>query len=600
LKFFHKYRSWFLLGLVLLLVIFVRVRLRDMPLERDEGEYAYAGQLMLQGVPPYKEAYNMKLPGTYAAYAVIMAIFGQTPAGIHIGVMLVNLGSIVLIFLIGRRLLDDVCGLAAAASFALLSLSPSVLGLAGHATHFVVLPALGGLLLLLRTTEQLEKQKAAERKFEARNPKHETNPGFPKAEIGKQKTETSHQGIKNQKSKIKNLFLSGLLFGLAFLMKQHGVFFGICGGLYLLLISFFPEWLEPLNKYDPKRRQSKIADRFQHFGARAKPFLVYCAGCAVPYILTCLVLVAAGVFHQFIFWTISYASKYASAVSSAEGQQMFRQMLKQVAGASAGFWLLACVGALVIWWEQRLPRRQKILLLLFGICSCFATSVGLYFRDHYFILVLPTLGLLSGIATRRALRLLRHDRSVELLLAGAILLVFVIACGAELVGNGLIWFAESPKECVRQTYGTPLFSAAMEAAQLVRSNTAVTDRVAVVGSEPEIYFYAHRRSATGYIYTYPLVEAHSYAKKMQAEMISEIERSAPKLLIYVADPLSWMPRPNTEHRIFDWVLEYWKAHYELVATIDTSGEKEEEADPERVLEKASKNSSIVVVLKRTH
>lgn len=37
------------------------------PLERDEGEYAYAGQLMLQGIPPYQLAYNMKLPGTYAA-----------------------------------------------------------------------------------------------------------------------------------------------------------------------------------------------------------------------------------------------------------------------------------------------------------------------------------------------------------------------------------------------------------------------------------------------------------------------------------------------------------------------------------------------------
>jgi len=45
--------------------------------ERDEGEYADAGQLILQGVPPYTLAYNMKFSGTYAAYAVIMAIFGQ-------------------------------------------------------------------------------------------------------------------------------------------------------------------------------------------------------------------------------------------------------------------------------------------------------------------------------------------------------------------------------------------------------------------------------------------------------------------------------------------------------------------------------------------
>src|SRR2546421_983134 len=115
---FLHYRAWILVGLTILLVMAVRLRLRDMPLERDEGEYAYAGQLMLQGVPPYREAYNLKLPGTPAAYAIIMAIFGQTPAGIHLGLALVNAGSIVLMFLIGRRLLDEHAGTAAAVAFA--------------------------------------------------------------------------------------------------------------------------------------------------------------------------------------------------------------------------------------------------------------------------------------------------------------------------------------------------------------------------------------------------------------------------------------------------------------------------------------------------
>ena len=80
-----RHRAWILAGLTILFVVVVRVRLRELPLERDEGEYAYAGQLMLQGVPPYREAYTMKLPGTYAAYALIMAAFGQSPAGIHLG-----------------------------------------------------------------------------------------------------------------------------------------------------------------------------------------------------------------------------------------------------------------------------------------------------------------------------------------------------------------------------------------------------------------------------------------------------------------------------------------------------------------------------------
>src|SRR5512140_4026993 len=84
-------KRWIFLGLVILFVVFVRVRLLEVPLERDEGEYAYMGQLILQGIPPYGEAYNMKFPGTYLMYALVMAIFGQTIEGIHIGLMIVNL-----------------------------------------------------------------------------------------------------------------------------------------------------------------------------------------------------------------------------------------------------------------------------------------------------------------------------------------------------------------------------------------------------------------------------------------------------------------------------------------------------------------------------
>lgn len=47
---------------VIALAATFRVRVADVPLERDEGEYAYAGQLILQGVPPYAQAYNMKFP----------------------------------------------------------------------------------------------------------------------------------------------------------------------------------------------------------------------------------------------------------------------------------------------------------------------------------------------------------------------------------------------------------------------------------------------------------------------------------------------------------------------------------------------------------
>ena len=146
--------GWCALAVIVFgLVIAIRIRLLGIPLERDEGEYAYAGQLMLQGIPPYTLAYSMKFPGTYASYALIMSIFGQTIFGIHFGLLLVNAATIALIFFIGRRLINSIAGIAAAMSYAVLSASPSVLGLFAHATNFVMLPVLGGTLLILKLSE---------------------------------------------------------------------------------------------------------------------------------------------------------------------------------------------------------------------------------------------------------------------------------------------------------------------------------------------------------------------------------------------------------------------------------------------------------------
>src|SRR3954454_20748763 len=125
----HRPIAHALFALILTLNCALRFHLRNIPLERDEGEYAYAGQLMLQGIPPYKLAYNMKLPGTYAAYAVIMAAFGETTRGIHLGLILVNSLTTILVYFLGRSLFGKICGLSAAACFVLLSLSESVFGL---------------------------------------------------------------------------------------------------------------------------------------------------------------------------------------------------------------------------------------------------------------------------------------------------------------------------------------------------------------------------------------------------------------------------------------------------------------------------------------
>lgn len=113
----------------------IRIRLLGIPLDRDAGEYGYAARLTLQGIRPYQLAYNMLFSNTYAGYAVIMSILGQTISRIHLGLLPINAGTIVLIFFPDRRRANSIVRLAAGTSYAVLSVSPSVLGCACRAPH---------------------------------------------------------------------------------------------------------------------------------------------------------------------------------------------------------------------------------------------------------------------------------------------------------------------------------------------------------------------------------------------------------------------------------------------------------------------------------
>jgi 4-amino-4-deoxy-L-arabinose transferase-like glycosyltransferase len=569
-------RSALIVSAVILLSLFVRFRLRDMPLERDEGEYAYAGQLMLEGIPPYKLAYNMKLPGTYAAYALIMAIFGQTPSGIHVGLALVNCASILLMYFLGRKLLDDTAGVVAAITFGLLSLSPSVLGLAGHATHFVVLPALAATLLLLRATEGkgVESRKSSD---ESQKPKASAEPSMldarpPTASAG---PSTRSAGRSTLDARRSTIFSTGLLFGVAFIMKQQGVFFGIFGGLYLILV--------PLGRYleerDIRKRNYGRLPRGSGEPVSWKTVFghvaVYSAGCIIPYLLTCLILWAGGVFPQFWFWTVDYAAQYASNRPIFDLQALLRSTLSVAVGASSVLWAVGLLGLVVIWWDNRLSVDRRTCLTLFFVCSLLSVSIGLYFRGHYFITLLPALSLLSAVAVTRSLWLLKHNRTIELFLAVPISAAFAIGILATLIGNGAVWFVMKPDEAMHYTYGTTLFTEARQIGHYIRDHSQPKAAIAVIGSEPEIYFYAHRHSATGYIYLYPLMEVQPFASKMQQEMIAEIEKNNPEFVVYVDDNFSWLTTPASQRKIDDWWPKFLEKHLTFTSRTEIQGREDE-------------------------
>jgi hypothetical protein len=65
------------------------------------------------------------------------------------------------------------------------------------------------------------------------------------------------------------------------------------------------------------------------------------------------------------------------------------------------------------------------------------------------------------------------------------------------------------------------------------------------------------------------MEAQSYARRMQEEMISEIELARPRYLVSVSIGSSWARRSDSEQLIFDWANEYLNQYYKVVGFINT-------------------------------
>jgi hypothetical protein len=546
--------AWCLLAAAVIFAVYVRVRLREFPLERDEGEFAYAGQLMLQGIPPYKLAYNMKLPGTYMAYAALMAVFGQSIAGVHLGLLAVNVATIFLLYRLTRELFDPISAGLAAIFFAITSVSPGVLGMAAHATHFVAFFGVAGVWLLWRYL---------------------------------------------QCSRWWLALGSGLLLGTAFLMKQQGVFLMVFGGAVVAAHAL-------VGLVSALRGRSYGGKSWFVLALQA---VAFCAAAVLPYLLVCLWLWRAGVFKTFWFWTVRYAQEYVAEVPLQYAWLSFWQGEGgHVVASERLVWLLMLAGIAAVAFRGRWRPGRSLFVLGFLVFSFLCICPGFFFRSHYFIAMLPAVAMLAGIACGEFLHLStllklplaaapaavkeqpgrrRKPRPMPEAEPPAATFAPLVVPAALVVAAAVIWpFCapaswplsspekwyinfELPAELAcRLTYtGNPFVEAPVIAAYLEKNMTR-DDTVAVLGSEPEIPFYSRRHSATGYIYTYGLMEAQPLAPKMQKDMIDEIEKNNPKYILVVDCRCSWLYNPGSCLDLHKWANRYLREKYEVVGLIE--------------------------------
>jgi hypothetical protein len=204
---------------------------------------------------------------------------------------------------------------------------------------------------------------------------------------------------------------------------------------------------------------------------------------------------------------------------------------------------------------QKNRADEKFFLLALLLFSAAAVCPTFHFTDHYFVLMLPAVALLAAKAFDMAAARLASMPLAMIHWAPWLLFAFSWA-GVAWTHRG-VFFEWTPAETAARLYPVNNFQVYPVIGAYLGRHASPAAKIAVLGSEPELMFYAHRRSVTGYIYMYDLVQEQPFREVMDGEMIHEVEQGRPDYIVFVNLTLSWRPDPPENLQTMQrWLEDY--------------------------------------------
>lgn len=169
------------------------------------------------------------------------------------------------------------------------------------------------------------------------------------------------------------------------------------------------------------------------------------------------------------------------------------------------------------------PTAKK--LLMGGLFACAFAAAYRDINGHYYILLLPFLALLAA----------GFMNTLKTKYAALLCVAAVAANIAPMAGQ----LSLTPEQLVRKIYGGNPFSESVLMAKKLAKITTPDDEVFIAGSEPQILYYAKRKSASRFVIMYPLMYATPLARKYQELAIDELTAKQPKAVVLSRTGASW-------------------------------------------------------------
>lgn len=316
---------FFLLSAWLFIMLLHSYYLKERYYVNDVAGYAYNTLEVMNGRGWYASTWHNKPPGINFIYLIAFSIFGKSFITTQIIALLADILSAFLLYLLGRYILYKEIRLffLLPISFALFCVS---VGLEGHCANtetFLAVFEIAGMLFL---------------------------------------------GLAYKKKKNTFYFMSGLMLGIAFMIKQAGLMTFIAGLIFIFVVKI-------IDKKDVKFLIGKL--------------FIFIISFFIPLALLSIFFLSQGVFDKFIKYTFIIPYQYGKEMSAVARMRIIqsREGIWDMLGIELiVFGISALFGTLYILLKR---SRVMILILIWFIICCFEFSLFGIFPHYYIQLIAP-------------------------------------------------------------------------------------------------------------------------------------------------------------------------------------------------------------------
>jgi 4-amino-4-deoxy-L-arabinose transferase-like glycosyltransferase len=475
------------LGILLIfLAVFFNFYLRypflNIPLERDEGEYAYISNVIADGGLPYKDAFDQKPPAVFYLYYLVFLLFGKKVIALRLFAAFYNLFSVYFVYKIGKLIKGRDLGLISALIFAITSSERRLLGFSANTEIFMLLPSIAGVYYALAYLET---------------------------------------------KKISKVVVSGILLSISVLFKQPA-FFNI---VFVLCVLIF---YGIINK--------------EEICWHIKTPLLISSAFALPLLLVSIYFYANNGFGEFKYQVFLHNLAYVGwDMPWNVAIKNLIDTLKFILSSQAVFWAMLLAGIVFMILKKQYTKYFAFLLAWF-VLSFAAISLGKRFTLHYFEQLMPPLSLIAGTGFFSIASIFSKGKTPKPLLIAVMVFLLIILVPYN---ANKAYSSYTPEELSYAIYSGNPFNEDVTAAKYIGEKTSKEQTIFVVGSEPQIYFYTGRHSASKYIFFYPLTGGYSNALAKQKEVINDINAKKPEYIIYANYALSLGITPSSPAYIFE-------------------------------------------------